>query len=283
MRKTLVPFVFFLLILTSTARSQHYYQDIITNNYNHEQFQLMKKLRITRVSVKSIEATGEVTEGFFMEQAFNNSYTQLKTTTQLPGAKQRSVLVNYYNQQGDLYRTLDSSENSISTYEYSYNPEGKLASVINTSRSDADKLKTTESHLWFYNEKGIAEKMLRIRENSDTMEIRVVADDKGRIIEERSMRKGIAGDDIYYYYDDEGRLSDIVRYQERLGKLIPDYTFDYNADGRLSEMMVVQQSGKDYLVWKYEYNGNGLKKRESCFTKQKKLAGAVEYSYEMKK
>jgi hypothetical protein len=243
----------------------------------------MKKLRVTRVSVKSLEPTGEVTEGFFMEQVFNNGYTQLKTTTQLPGAKQRSVLVNYYNQQGYLYRTVDSSENAITSYEYSYNPDGKLASVINTSRSDADKMKTTESHLWFYNEKGIPEKMLRIRENADTMEIILVVNDKGKITEERSLRKGIAGDNIYYYYDEGGRLTDIVRYQDRLGKLIPDYTFDYDPEGRLSEMMVVQQSGKDYLVWKYNYNTNGLKKREACFTKQKKLAGAVEYSYEMKK
>jgi ribosomal protein S8 len=283
MRKTQVLIVSFLFILLPAVQSQHYYQDIITNSYNHEQFQLMKKLRVTRVSVKSIEGTGEVTEGFFMEQVFNNSYTQLKTTTQLPGAKQRSVLVNYYNQQGYLYRTVDSSENSITSYEYSYNPEGKLASVINTSRSDADKMKTTESHLWFYNEKGIPEKMLRVRENADTMEIMVVADDKGKITEERSIRKGIAGDNIYYYYDDGGKLTDIVRYQDRLGKLIPDYTFDYDPEGKLSEMMVVQQSGKDYLIWKYDYNGNGLKKREACFTKQKKLAGAVEYSYEMKK
>ncbi|HSF45446.1 MAG TPA: hypothetical protein VLA58_05525, partial [Chitinophagaceae bacterium] len=248
MRKTHVLFVFSLFLLLSELRSQHYYQDIVSNQNNHEQFQLMKKLRVTRVGVKSLEPTGEVTDGFFMEQVINNSYSQLKTSTQLPGAKQRSVLVNYYNQQGYLYRTVDSSENAVTSYEYGYNPDGKLASVINTSRSDADKTKTTESHLWFYNDKGIPEKMLRIRENADTMEIRLLADDKGKITEEKSIRKGVAGDNIFYYYDESGRLTDIVRYQDRLGKLIPDYTFDYDAEGRLSEMMVVQQSGKDYLI-----------------------------------
>lgn len=218
-----------------------------------------------------------------MEQWFNNSYTQLKTATQIPGAKEKSVMINYYNLQGQLYRTVDSSENSITVYEYGYNPEGKLVSIQNTSRSAEDKLKTTESHTWIYNDNGFPEKMIRVRENADTMEIMLLADKNGNVSEEQSFRKGVAGDKVYYYYNEAGKLTDIVRYQDKLGKLIPDYTFDYNSDGNLSEMMVVQQSGKDYLVWRYEYNSNGLKKREAAYNRQKRLAGSVEYSYEMKK
>lgn len=283
MQKRLVVLILSSILCSPALMSQHYYQDIITNKYNHEQYLLMKKEKVSKVSVKSLEYTGEVTEGFFMEQSFNNSYTQLKTLTQLPGARERTVMINYHNQQGYLYRTVDSSENSITVYEYSYTPDGKIAAVLNTSRAAEDKLKITESHTWVYNENGLPVKMIRVRENADTMEIRLIADTKGNITEEQSVRQGVVGDKIYYYYDDAGRITDIVRYQEKLGKLIPDYTFDYNSDGRLSEMMVVQQSGKDYLIWRYEYNSNGLKKREACFTKQKKLAGSVEYSYEMKK
>jgi hypothetical protein len=283
MQKTALLFALSWIVMIPALQAQYYYQDIITNRYNHEQFQLMKKEKVTGVTIKSVEDTGETTEGFFMEQLFNNSYTQLKTTTRLPAAKEKSVMVNYFNQQGYLYRTVDSSENSITVYEYSYGPDGRMAAILNTSRSQEDKMKTTESHTWIYNEKGVPEKMIRVRENADTMEIRLATDEKGNVTEEQSFRKGIAGDKVYYYYDDAGRLTDIVRYQDKLGKLIPDYTFDYNAEGRLAEMMVVQQSGKDYLVWKYDYNANGLKKREACYTKQKRLAGSMEYSYEMKK
>ncbi len=283
MQKNALLFAFSWFVMIPALHAQYYYQDIITNKSNHEQFQLMKKEKVTGVTIKSVEATGETTEGFFMEQLFNNSYTQLKTTTRLPAAKEKSVMVNYYNQQGYLYRTVDSSENSITIYEYSYVPDGRMASILNTSRSQEDKTKTTESHTWIYNDKGIPEKMVRVRENADTMEIRLAADDKGNVTEEQSFRKGIAGDKVFYYYDETGRLTDIVRYQDKLGKLIPDYTFDYNAEGRLAEMMVVQQSGKDYLIWKYDYNANGLKKREACYTKQKRLEGSMEYSYEMKK
>lgn len=272
-----------LILMTHRSFAQFYYQDVVNNRNNHEQFLRMKKEKVTRVNVRSFESSGEPTEGFLMEQNFNNSYTQLKTTTRLPGSKTPSVMINYYNQQGLLYRTVDSSEASVSAYEYGYDSSGRLVSVSNSSKSQEDKIRSTELHLWSYNDRGYPEKMLRIREGSDTMEIRLNTDNRGLVTEETTFRKNQETGKVYYYYNEEGRLSDIVRFQEKLGRMIPDYTFDYNADGSLAEMMVVQQSGKDYLVWKYEYTPNGLKKKESCFTRQKRLAGSVEYSYEMKK
>lgn len=261
---------------------QYYYQDIITNRNNHDQFQLLKKARVTRMTGKSLEGSGEPTEGFLMEQVFNSSYSQVKTATQLPGSP-KTVLVNYYNGQGFLYRTVDSNDNSTSVYDYKYNDKGELAAIVNSARSSADKVKSSESHNWFYKDGGAPEKMLRIREGTDTMEVRFVSDEKGRVTEEHVYNRNVPGNKVYYYYDDAGRLTDIVRFQEKLGRLIPDYTFDYSEDGRLSEMMVVQQGGKDYLTWRYQYSEQGLKQKESCFTRQKRLAGSVEYSYEMKK
>jgi YD repeat-containing protein len=274
--------IFFIFTGSSSLKAQFYYQDILTNRGNHDQFQLFKKARVTRMTGKSIEGNGEATEGFIMEQVFNSSYSQVKTATQVPGGS-KTTLVNYYNGQGYLYRTVDSNDNSTTVYDYKYNDKGELASIVNTGKSSADKVKSTESHNWYYNDQGVPEKMLRIREGTDTMELRFVADDKGRVTEEQVFNKNMPGNKVYYYYDDAGRLTDIVRYQEKLGKLIPDYTFDYGDNGRLSEMMVVQQGGKDYLTWRYQYNEQGLKQKESCYTKQKRLAGSVEYSYEMKK
>lgn len=265
-----------------SVHAQYYYQDIVLNKYNHNQFLQAKKARVTRMTGKSMEGNGEPTEGFLMEQVFNGSYSQVKTTTQLPRGP-KTVLVNYYNGQGYLYRTVDSSEASVTVYDYKYTDQGLLSAIVNTGRSEADKVKSTESHQWMYNEQGIPVKMLRIREGTDTMELRFVLDDKGRVAEEQSFSRGVPGGRVYYYYDDGGRLTDIVRFQEKLGRLIPDYTFDYLEDGRLSEMMVVQQGGKDYLTWRYQYNELGLKAKESCLTRQKRLAGSVEYSYETKK
>ena len=193
----------------------------------------------------------------------------------------RSSMTNYYNAQGQLYRTVDSSENAITTYEYQYQ-DNKLLVVNSSSIPPGEKQKTVETHTWLYDAEGRPDKMIRTREG-DTLELQFTKDAKGLVNQEQVFRKSVGGEKIYYYYDEQGMLSDVVRYQDKLGKLIPDYTFDYDGSGRISAKMVVQNGGKDYVTWRYEYNANGLVTKESCYDKQKKLVGKVEYSYEMKK
>jgi len=272
--------VFSLIIFSVTARSQFYYNDLLVNRQNLEKHQLYKQLKVTKILAKSssdIEAPG--IEPLTVEQWYNNGYTQLKSRTSTNLS--RTSMTNYYNGQGQLYRTVDSSDNAITTYEYQYQ-DNRLVVVNSSSVPPGEKQKTVEIHNWIYDSLGRPEKMIRIREG-DTLELRFTTDDKGLVSQEQVYRKGSAGDKVYYYYDAQGQLSDVVRYQDKLGKLIPDYTFDRDGDGRISAMMVVQNGGKDYINWRYEYNGNGLLTKESCYDKQKKLVGKVEYSYEMKK
>ncbi len=125
--------------------------------------------------------------------------------------------------------------------------------------------------------------MLRIRNERVSSEIKFLTDEKGNVIEEQSYRKGVPGEKIYYYYDDENRLTDIVRYYDKLARLLPDYTFDYYPDSRISEMRTTQKGGADYFIWKYAYSDTGLKSKELCYNKQKKLVGRLEYTYETRK
>ncbi|MBI1783228.1 MAG: hypothetical protein HYR66_17955, partial [Sphingobacteriales bacterium] len=48
-----------------------------------------------------------------------------------------------------------------------------------------------------------------------------------------------------------------------------------------NEMTVyrVQSSGSDYLTWMYLYDEKGLKLKEACVDKDRKLVGKIEYSY----
>jgi hypothetical protein len=170
----------------------------------------------------------------------------------------------------------------VTLYEYQYNDSGALVKLSSSSRAVTEKIRYTETHDWQYGLNGLPEKMLRVR-SFDTLEVWLKPDEKGNVAEEEHFRKGVPVNKIYYYYDDGGRLTDIVRFQERLGRLIPDYIFSYNVEGRLSEMMVVQNSGRNYLTWTYSYNTNGLKKREACYDRQKKLLGSIEYSYSSRK
>jgi len=282
-RKILLSFLicFFCSAVTRLS-AQFYYQDILSSKTNHARYQLYKTQKVSKILLKPSEGDGSPSEGFSFEQSFNSSYTQLKTTAALKSGT-KSSMINYYNAAGYLYRTVDSSQESVSIYEYAYDSTGKPVSVLNTSRVIGEKTKSTEIHKWEYNAEGKPVKMLRIREETDSSEVKLSLDEQGNVADEQAVRKGIGGDKVYYYYDADNRLTDIVRYQEKLGKLLPDYTFDYTPEGRVSEMRVTQNGGTDYFIWKYVYLENGLLAKELCYNKQKKLIGKVEYEYESRK
>jgi hypothetical protein len=274
--------LFILSVAGTTVTAQYYYQDILSSKTNHEQYQLFKKQKVSKILLKSSEADGSPSEGFSLEQSFNISYTQLRTTSALKSGS-KSSLVNYYNASGYLYRTVDSTGQSVSIYEYSYDTSGNPVSILNTSMAIGEKAKSTETHIWLFNDNGRPLSMRRIRDERDSSEVKFLLDEKGNVIEEQAQRKGVQGEKVYYYYDEENRLTDIVRYYDKLGKLLPDYTFDYYPDGRVSEMRTTQGGGADYFIWKYAYTETGLKSKELCYNKQKKLVGRVEYGYENRK
>src|SRR5690606_25747206 len=145
-----------------------------------------------------------------------------------------------------------------------------------------EKIKITESHYWQYGTDGKPEKMIRIKNNSDTSHYHFKKDENGNIIEEESIRLGVNGEKVYYYYDDQNRMSDIVRYNDRLGKLIPDQMVTWNHNGTLMEIVTVQDGGIAYLTRRYTYDTRLLKQKELCYNKQKQLVDSLEYEYAFK-
>ena len=124
--------------------------------------------------------------------------------------------------------------------------------------------------------------MLKVKNGNDTTFVRFVLDEKGNVAEERAMRTKTDLPVIYYYYDTDSRLTDIVRYSLKAKRLLPDNIFEYGDDGRTSSMLVVPDGSNDYLKWLYDYNEKGLKARESCISRQKELLGKIEYQYTYK-
>ena len=62
-------------------------------------------------------------------------------------------------------------------------------------------------------------------------------------------------------------------------KIVPEYVFQYNnSAGLLSQMTTTEEGGNYYYVWKYTYD-NGLRTKEKCFNKEKRLMGSIEYEY----
>jgi hypothetical protein len=70
-----------------------------------------------------------------------------------------------------------------------------------------------------------------------------------------------------------------VRFNSKLQKLVPDYVFEYDEKGRLTQMVQLSGSGA-YFTWKYQYNEKGLKVKETCVDGSQKIVGKIEYRYE---
>ncbi|PVD49918.1 hypothetical protein DC498_22640 [Terrimonas sp.] len=258
--------------------SQYYYRDIILTGQNAAVQQAYKKNKVRQVSLLSFEADGIPSEDFSCNIKPNSGYTQIRTVTR-SGVAGNSSLTAFYNFKAQLYKSVDSTNEVLTVYEYSFDSTGKLSAAVNTVTGLMDKRKQTEKHVWFYNAQGLPEYMLYIKNNTDTTTVKFLTDEKGNILEEESWWRNVSKGKTYYYYDSLNRLTDIVRYNERLQKLVPDYIFEYDENNRLVQMINMQQDASNYIIWKYLYNEQGLRTEERGYNKQKKLVGRIEYQY----
>ena len=120
--------------------------------------------------------------------------------------------------------------------------------------------------------------MLRIKDKTDTTVVTFTYD-AGNVAQETWMRKGHVAETYYYYYNTKNQLTDIVRFNIRVRKMLPDFLYEYDEQDRISQMMQVPNGSTDYMVWKYTYNSNNLKEKELLYNKQQQLVGSVEYHY----
>jgi hypothetical protein len=121
--------------------------------------------------------------------------------------------------------------------------------------------------------------MLRKKGDILISTIHFVSDANGNIIEENVERNNITDKKYYYYYDDKNRLTDIVHYNERAQRLLPNYMFEYNALNQPQQMISTEEGGNNYFIWKYTYNDKNLRQTEKCFSKERRLLGTIEYEY----
>ena len=271
-----LPFLF-LLLFYFAANSQYYYKDIVAAA---DITRLMKTY--TTNDIKKITAKGITPEGGaaseFSEVGEING-TTLKVTTN--NNKAISTLKYSFNDRGLLISSVDSAINVKSTSTYTYDANGKIISISN-SATDADSsgdFSQTEVHQYIYKD-GKLDKMWRIINKKDSLEVRFGTDEHGNVIEERNFRRGVLADPIYYYYDDRNRLTDIVRFNYKANRLLPDYLFEYDDNDRVIQK-ITTTSGNNlgYLTWRYLFDEKGLKTKEALFNKDKQLQGRIDFSY----
>jgi hypothetical protein len=259
-----------------TAKAQYYYKDILSNKQLIAEMAQLKEQKVRTVSLKSFEDDGSPSEGFFCEKKISRNYSTVETLTKsyVTGA---SEFISTFNEKGLLTKTVDSFDISSSTSVYTYNDNNAITSILSTLRSSDDDFKNEirEEHIYYYNEKDLPVKMIRVKNFGDSTIFVFSTDENNNIAIEKNTK---TGDTYYYYYDGKNRITDVVRLNKFNQKLLPDYIFEYNTAGLITQMTTTEEGGSYYYIWKYTYE-NGLRIKEKCFSKERRLMGTIEYEY----
>ena len=247
-----------------------------TARINNE-FSVLKKENLRSIKIQSFDENDQLSEGFFCEKKINKNFSQSEMISK-SNMTGESLLVTDYNASGQIKKTVTSTPTITNTVEFQYDDSGNLSLVSTYTKADGDSNGIKETHEYFYeNNKPV--KMLRKKNGILISTITFVADDKGNIIEEDA--SGSTSDKkYYYYYDENSRLTDVVHYNPIARKLLPDYMFEYIKNDQPKQMMSVDESGRNYVIWKYAYDDKSLPEIQKCFSKEKQLLGTIQYEYE---
>lgn len=270
-------FTLLVCLLGNAAYSQHYYNDLIMTNDIIKKRALYQLNKVRSVKMTSFDNYNQKIDGFEVTQSVAASFATITTTTN-NSLNGKDETTHYFNAQGQLTKSVDTTDGNKLVIQYTYDAENQITGIVSLSLSPGG-YSTREQHLWFY-KAGKPEKMLKIKNGTDTTVITYNLDEKGNLAEEKSVHNGLDQPTVYYYYDDKSRLTDIVRYNARVKRLLPDYVFEYDTENRLSMMLVTTQGGADYQKWYYKYNEKGMKKTDECYAKSKMLIAKVEYVYQ---
>lgn len=273
-----------LLLITGRSTAQYYYQDIWNTRQTSQNMALLKEKEVRVQEVQSLDASMNTDNDFRCQRVLSSNYRQMRSITQ-SRATGLSIMTSTFSTRGLLTKTTDSTESSLTTIQYRYDTAGRLVDVHTVSQSlvNGQPFKVSESRSYRYSPEGYPASMVHKKSlgGADSTTVLFKTDAQGRVIEEQEYGKNLRVPRIYYNYDSQGRLTDVLRYHTGKKKMLPDYMFEYDAQQRLSQMTTVNAETSDYTIWKYKYDSNGLPLQEECYGKQKELLGIVKYKYEL--
>lgn len=275
MKTILLPIT---LLCSLALQAQYYYNDIIGTLETNRQMKNYLANKVKTVSATGYDQRGAKATDFseFQEVKENGTALKFSSFTNL----NKTVTYSKFDSQGRLIKISDSSTAIESVTNYEYDANGRIFRVQNTTKDSANDFNQIEVHYWIYNASGKPEKMWRVINNTDSLEIRFAPDKDDNTGDEKTIRKGVETGIIYYYYDDKKRLTDIVRYNTKAKKLLPDILFEYDDNDRVIQKITTTSSiNLGYLIWRYIFDEKGLKIKEALFNDDKQLTGKIEYSY----
>lgn len=264
-----------LLLASGSLKAQYFYQDVYNTQQTVATMATFKANKVSFQHVKTLDANQQTDNDFICIRGMNASFRQMRAVTQ-SSVSGRSVLTSSFSNSGRLTKTVDSSENAISTVSYQYDAAGRLSQIQTSSKGREEKFRMTEDRRFLYDSLGHLTGLIIKKGGLDSTFVTVKTDTSGRVTEEAHPGR----QRVYYNYDAQGRLTDVLRYHPSRKRMLPDYSFEYDAAGKVSQMTVINIERGDYMIWKYTYDEKGLPQREDCYGKGNELLGMVRYTYE---
>lgn len=266
-----------LFLSASIAQAQYYYEDIVGTAELNGKMKTFVDNGVKSITATGFDNKGVKTSDYNEWQEIDAGNNVLKITTR--NGQQVTRQMYKFDTQFRVISVSDSSTDIKTTTTYSY-ANGHLISIKSTVDDSLQGLSQTEEHQWKYGTTGKPEKMWRIVNDTDSSDYRFSLDENGNVIDEKRYLRDVAIDSIFYYYDEDNRLTDVVRYDKKVKRLLPDFMFEYDDNDRvIQKISTLSAFPPDYLIWRYLFNEKGLKTKEALFNKNKELQGRIEYTY----
>ena len=269
----------FCLILfgSNQLQAQYYYNDLLANIQTHKQYKLLRALKVKKITATAQESANSTPETLLTQEISTDGKRIIIYTYQQNGKTSRTT-TQY--EMGKLKKSESNNKGVESSTLYSYNETGLPTLIQSTTKDTFLSSITGEAHQYYYKQDGSPDYAYVIRNQSDTILVNFTTDNQKLVLEETWTRRKKEIEKYYYYYNEKQQLTDIVRFNSKLNKLLPDFVYTYNESGYIIQMIQVPRTSNNYITWKYIYNDKGLKTTETCSNKEKKLLGTVGYSYE---
>ena len=264
-------------VISFSAQAQYYFNDLVAARDITRQMKTYVENKVKKVVATGFDPQGQKTTDFSEIQEVLDNGRTLKITNQDPLL---TITTYRFDNSGKLISVTDSTSDVVSTTQYAYDGNNRIISVQNTMKDSTNDFNQVEIHKWAYSSGNQPTTMWRTINNSDSLEVRYIPDENGNPGEERTFKRSIETGVLFYYFDDKNRITDIVRYNKKANRLLPDYMFEYDETDRVIQKITTTSSlSLGYLIWRYVFNEKGLKTKEALFNKEKEMTGKIEYGY----
>lgn len=270
------------ICLCVIAQAQYYYQDIINTENTIKEHRQYRENKIGRIRIISYDDHNEPNQNFHCVKEFSDDFKKIITRT---GSLEtgNSVVYSYFDDQGKIMRSTDSTSRSVNDTYYYYDQKrpGQIDSLrfISYSIQNADTFSYNESHIYQYDSAGKPLKMIRLKNDNPFSVTTFTTDSLGRVIKESEKGSYDTVPAVYYKYNDSGQPTDIFHYNAGKQKMVPDFLFDYDGQNRLAEKTTVTMNRNGYLVWKFFYGDKGMIDKEACYGPKDALLGTLKFEY----